>query len=54
MGVKWSHTVPHLRQLGLWRMPSCREQNKYPIKLIKIKHDASSLVSQSLPSFSAV
>lgn len=48
---KGHNTVPLPGQLGVQRMPSLGEQIKYPIKLIKIKHDAGSRVRQLLPSF---
>ena len=40
--------------LGVPRMPSLGEQIKYPIKLIKIKHDAGSWVKQWHPIFFAI
>ena len=39
---KGPNTDPLPGQLGVQRMPSLGEQIKYPIKLIKIKHDAGS------------
>lgn len=51
---KGPNADPLPRQLGAGRMPSLGEQIKYPIKLIKIKHDASSWVRQWLPSFFAI
>ena len=51
---KGPNTDPRPRQLGAQRMPSRGEQIKYPIKLIKIKHDASSQVRRWRPSCFAI